>query len=57
MSDSKLTPELLAEIEKQLALRKEWKSWQLVADFHGISRENLFRHIRRLKRRQHPRQP
>jgi hypothetical protein len=53
---SKLTPELRAAIAEQLELRKRWKSWQLLADFHGISRENLFRHVRRIKRGQRPRQ-
>lgn len=47
---TKLTPTLLAVIREQLAVREQLKSWQLVADFHGISRENLFRHIRNLKR-------
>jgi hypothetical protein len=47
---SKLTPDLYAAIVEQLELRKRWKSWQLLADFHGISRENLFRHIRNIKR-------
>ena len=47
---SKVTPELEALVREQVRLRRQMVSWDRLADSFGISRRNLFYHIKRIER-------
>jgi len=46
----KMTPALEALLVEQIKPRRKIRSWAFIADQAGISRQNLFYHVKRLER-------